>query len=109
MNFQSVGASDAQKKAVAVRPAQGTASADQPMSAKEQTMEIPVAGKKRTYVDATAGGQQLDQAMLEESKDVVASDGGKLIGTGSTIEDGQLRGLQDIIEGLRSQKRRRVQ
>ena len=56
------------------------------VASKDTNMEIPVGvGQKRTYIDAT--GQ-----MLEESK------------TGAS--GGGLRGLQDIIHGLESQKKR---
>ena len=58
---------------------------------KDHTMEIPIVGQKRTYVDAAA----------EEAK------GGT--GTKDQVPDMQIRGLQDIIRGLESQKRRKLQ
>ena len=50
-------------------------------------MEIPLTGQKRTYVDAAA---------MEESSKI------------NTKDAKQLRGLQDIIRGLESQKRRKL-
>ena len=56
---------------------------------KDHTMEVSIVGQKRTYVDAT----MVDK---EESKE------------GERQPDAQIRGLQDIIKGLESQKRRRL-
>ena len=57
-------------------------------------MEIPLAGQKRTYVDAAAmeESSMINTTMAKDTKEKDAN---------------QLRGLQDIIRGLESQKRRR--
>ena len=54
------------------------------------------AGQKRTYVDVTQ--QQNLEGGIEESKG----------GDHQQKDDAQLRGLQDIIKGLESQKRRKT-
>ena len=61
---------------------------------KEEAMEIPLTGQKRTYVDATA---------MEESSRINTA-----MGNDTNKKDQQLRGLQDIIRGLESQKRRKL-
>ena len=57
-------------------------------------MEIPLAGQKRTYVDAATmeESSKINTTMAKDTKEKDAN---------------QLRGLQDIIRGLESQKRRR--
>ena len=61
---------------------------------KEEAMEIPLTGQKRTYVDAAA---------MEESSKI------NTMGNDTKEKDAiQLRGLQDIIRGLESQKRRKL-
>ena len=66
-----------------------------------EKMEVPVSivGQKRTYVDATQGS----------GKDMAGSSGkGHQMDFGGALaSDQQLKGLQDIIRGLESQKRRR--
>ena len=58
-------------------------------------MEIPLTGQKRTYVDAAA---------MEESSKINTT-----MGNDAKEKDAnQLRGLQDIIRGLESQKRRKL-
>ena len=62
---------------------------------KEEAMEIPLTGQKRTYVDAAA---------MEESSKINTT-----MGNDAKEKDAnQLRGLQDIIRGLESQKRRKL-
>ena len=62
---------------------------------KDSIVEVPVIGTKRTYVDAQ-----------EELKNDGASGGQQQIKTADDC-DVKLRGLQDIIKGLESQKKRR--
>ena len=58
-------------------------------------MEIPLTGQKRTYVDAAAmeESSKINTTMAKDTKEKDAN---------------QLRGLQDIIRGLESQKRRKL-
>jgi len=68
----------------------------QEATGKDTNIEIPVvagalAGQKRTYVDANQPESN------SEAKG----------GAGTKEQSVQLRGLQDIIQGLESQKRRR--
>ena len=83
-------------------PASTASAASQPEQAKVmEKMEVPVSivGQKRTYVDATQ----------VPGKDTVGSGKGHQMDFGGAVaSDQQLKGLQDIIRGLESQKRRRT-
>ena len=73
---------------------------------KEEAMEIPLTGQKRTYVDAAA---MEESSMIQLESRKLVSKINTTMGNDTKEKDAnQLRGLQDIIRGFESQKRRKL-
>ena len=69
-------------------------------------MEIPLTGQKRTYVDAAA---MEESSMIQLESRKLVSKINTTMGNDTKEKDAnQLRGLQDIIRGFESQKRRKL-